>query len=85
MDKNDVSYFALEGIMTHFSNIIKRLVITILVIVILWAATLAGFIWYLSLPVDEVTSVEVDNKDGNATYVGNDMMGDFNYGESKEN
>ena len=40
-----------------------------------------GFIWYLSLPVeDEVVSVE--SEDGNANYVGNDMTGAIYNGTS---
>ena len=40
-----------------------------------------GFIWYLSLPVeDEVVSVE--SEDGNANYVGNDMTGAIYNGKS---
>lgn len=82
--KNEgVSYFILEGIMTHFSVMMKRLIITMIVILFLWAATIAGFLWYISLPIEEISSVQVENKDGNANYIGNDMNGDFNYGESK--
>lgn len=80
--RNDVSYFSLEGILNHFSVIIKRLIITIVIILVLWAATIAGFLWYISLPVEEYDTVTVENKDGNASYIGNDMNGDFNYGES---
>lgn len=82
--KENVSYFVLEGIMTHFSVIIKRLIITAIIILVLWAATIAGFLWYLSLPIEEYDSVTVENEDGNANYIGNDMIGDFNYGTSEE-
>ena len=42
-----------------------------------------GFIWYLSLPVeDEVVSVE--SEDGNANYVGNDMTGAIYNGKSDD-
>lgn len=78
----NVSYFVLEGIMNHFSLIIKRLICTLIVVLVLWAATIAGFIWYISLPVEEYDTVTVENSDGNANYIGNDMNGDFNYGES---
>lgn len=80
--RNDVSYFSLEGILNHFSVIIKRLIITLIIISVLWAATIAGFLWYISLPIKEVSAVTVENQDGNANYVGNDMNGDFNYGEN---
>jgi len=78
----NVSYFVLEGIMNHFSIVIKRLIITLVIVLVLWAATIAGFIWYISLPVEEYDTVTVENTDGNANYIGNDMNGDFNYGES---
>lgn len=56
--RESVSYFVLEGIMTHFSTVIKRLTIIMIVILALWAATIAGFIWYISLPVEECETVE---------------------------
>lgn len=84
-EKGPVSYFVLEGIMTHFSIIIKRLIIVLVVVLVLWAATIAGFLWYISLPVEEYDTVTVENDSGNANYIGNDMMGDFNYGESEKN
>lgn len=83
-EKGPVSYFVLEGIMTHFSIIIKRLIIVLVVVLVLWATTIAGFLWYISLPVEECDTVTVENDSGNANYIGNDMMGDFNYGESEE-
>lgn len=84
-NKGSVSYLALEGVMTHFSIIIKRLVIVLITVLLLWAATIAGFIWYISLPVEEYTEISVENDEGNANYVGNDMIGDINYGESEKN
>lgn len=84
-EKGPVSYFVLEGIMTHFSIIIKRLIIVLVVVLVLWATTIAGFLWYISLPIEESETVTVENDSGNANYIGNDMMGDFNYGESEEN
>lgn len=82
---NTVTHFVLEGIMNHFSLIIKRLITVIIVILVLWAATIAGFLWYISLPVEEYETVAVENEDGNANYIGNDMNGDFNYGENLQN
>ena len=60
---------------------IKWLIVVIIVITTLWAATVGGFIWYVSLPVEEYN--EVYNEDGNANYIGNDMSGVINNGESK--
>lgn len=42
-------------------------------------ATICGFLWYISLPVDEAVTVE--NEDGNANYIGNDMNGDLYNGK----
>lgn len=80
---NRVSYFVLEGIMTHSTLTIKRLLWIIVFIAILWAATIGGFLWYISLPVEDYQDVSIENDSGNANYIGNDMNGDFNYGESK--
>lgn len=54
----------------------------IVLLIIAWLVTIAGFVWYLQLPEEEVVLV---NEDGNASYVGNDMNGDFNYGEDTSN
>ena len=59
----------------------KRRFIVIIVLLALWFATIAGFIWYISLPVDEEV-VTIDNDDGNANYIGNDMNGDLYNGEN---
>ena len=44
-------------------------------------ATIGGFLWYISMPVEEWVSVE--NEDGNANYIGNDLNGVLNNGEDK--
>ena len=40
-----------------------------------------GFVWYLSLPVDEEV-VSVESGDGNANYVGEDLTGAIYNGKS---
>ena len=65
---NTVTHFVLEGILNHFSIIIKRLIIVLIVVLVLWAATIAGFLWYISLPVEEYDS----------TVVTQDLDGDLN-------
>jgi len=45
-------------------------------------ATIGGFLWYISLPIDDVT---VENEDGNANYIGDDLNGVLNNGESEKN
>ena len=80
-----IPYFVLESVMTHNSILLKRIMIILITVLVLWGLTIGGFIWYLNQPIEETTSVEVENADGNANYIGNDMNGDFNYGESTEN
>lgn len=54
----------------------RRWFIAFLIMLGLELATIAGFLWYISLPVDE--TVEIENDDGNANYVGRDMDGNIN-------
>lgn len=65
---NTVTHFVLEGILNHFSTIIKRLIIVLIIVLALWAATIAGFLCYISLPVEEYDS----------TVVTQDLDGDLN-------
>lgn len=81
----DVPYYVLEGVMTHDVLILKRVLIILALALLLCAGTIFGFLWYISLPVEETSSVNVENTGGNANYIGNDMNGDFNYGESEGN
>ena len=62
----------------------KRWFIAFIVTLSLWFATIIGFILYeyYSLPVEDTVTVE--NEDGNANYIGNDMNGDLYNGESNE-
>lgn len=50
----------------------KRWFIIAIVELLIILSMAGGFVWYLSLPVDEVV---VENDEGNATYVGNDLAG----------
>lgn len=59
----------------------KRWFIAFCIMVVLEFATIAGFMWYMSLPVDELT---IENESGNANYIGNDLNGDLNNGEDSE-
>lgn len=61
-----VSKYILESVMMHFSTMIKRMFIIIITEIILMAAITAGFLWYISLPVEEITESQVmENVDGN--------------------
>lgn len=57
----------------------RRWFIAFCIMVVLELATIAGFMWYISLPADE-SVVSVENDDGNANYVGADMNGVINNG-----
>lgn len=50
-----------------------------IIMVILEIATIGGFMWYISLPVEQ-EQVQIDNDDGNANYVGRDLIGDLQNG-----
>lgn len=58
----------------------RRWFIAFIIMVIIEVATIAGFLWYISLPVDETVSVE--NDDGNANYIGGDLDGGIYNGEN---
>lgn len=48
--------------------------------VIIEVGTIVGFMWYISLPVEQ-EQVQIDNEDGNANYIGHNMAGDLYNGE----
>ena len=52
----------------------KRWFIAFIVMVLLEISTIAGFMAYLGMPVEEVT---IENDDGNANYISNDLNGEI--------
>jgi len=56
----------------------KRWFIAFIVMVAVELATIAGFLWYVSLPTDEVS---IETEDGNANYIGRDLEGDLYNGK----
>ena len=54
----------------------RRWFIAFVIMICVEIATVAGFLWYISLPVDETVTVE--NDDGNANYIGGDVSGEVN-------
>ena len=56
----------------------QRWFIAFVVMVCIELATIAGFLWYISLPVEDIT-VESDN--GSANYIGRDLEGGLYNGE----
>lgn len=75
VQKNYETSFATE-LLQHIKATSKRWFIAFIITLILWFATIGGFIAYLSLPVDE--TVAVQNEDGNANYIGDSLNGDVN-------
>ena len=57
----------------------KRWFIIAIVELLIILSMAAGFVWYLSLPIDEVV---IESEDGNANYVGNDLTGVINNGKN---
>lgn len=54
----------------------RRWFIAFIIMLVVEIATVAGFLRYLSLPVDETVTVE--NDEGNANYIGGDVSGNVN-------
>lgn len=71
MDK-DGTTLATE-ILQELKASVRRWFIAFLVMCGVEICTVTGFLWYISLPVDE--SVTVENDEGNANYVGGDVGG----------
>ena len=59
----------------------KRWFIAFCIMFVLEVLTIAGFMWYITLPVDEMSTV-VETDDGNANYVGGSVNGVINNGEN---
>lgn len=59
----------------------RRWFIAFIVVLFMWIGTIGAFLWYISLPVETSTIATVENSDGNATYIGEDMNGELTYGQ----
>lgn len=60
----------------------QRWFIAFLLMIAAEVATIAGFLWYISLPVEE-QQVQIENDSGNANYVGGNA-GDIYNAEQEE-
>lgn len=60
----------------------KRWFIAFIIMVFVEIATIAGFLWYISLPVEDVS---IENDSGNANYIGRDLTGGLYNGENTGN
>lgn len=54
----------------------RRWFIAFLLMLGIEICTIAGFLWYISLPADETVTVE--NDEGNANYIGGDARDIYN-------
>lgn len=81
MDENKVEISLATELLHELKASAKRWFIAFCVMVVLELATIGGFLWYISLPVEEWVSVE--NEDGNANFIGNDLNGVLNNGKSE--
>ena len=61
-------------ILTELKHSCRRWFIAFCVMVFLEVATIAGFMWYISLPV-EYENVQIENSEGYANYVGKNLLG----------
>ena len=66
-----MEHFASE-LLKEIKSQSKRWFICFMVALVLWFTTIGIFIWYISLPVEDVS---IENETGNATYVGHDFNG----------
>lgn len=78
----DNEYTTLATEMLHeLKQTSKRWFMAFCIMVVLEVITIVGFMWYISLPAEE-SSVSVENGTGNANYIGADLNGVLNNGES---
>ena len=64
-------------IFSELKSSARRWFIAFLVMCGIEIATVAGFIWYLSLPTD-YEQVAIENDEGNANYIGGSVGGNLN-------
>lgn len=78
-DESNVSYIAFESSMAREERHNKRLVLVIVTILICWALStcgiIAGFLWYISLPVEETTITQDSDNASDNYIVGGDYHG----------
>lgn len=80
MDNTETTTLASE-LLHEVKLSVKRWFIIAIIELVLIIAITAGFLWYISLPADEVT---IENDSGNANYIGDNLNGDLNNGENSE-
>ena len=74
-----VPYIAHESALARMERSIKRMITAIIVVVLLWFATIITFVWYLNQYDFSAYDVELTTEGGgNASYIGQD--GDIHNG-----
>lgn len=81
MENNENTTLATE-LLHELKASAKRWFIIAVIELFIILGIISGFVWYLSLPVDEY-SVSVDNDEGNANYIGRDLNGVIDNGVSE--
>lgn len=79
MDEKFVSYIVFEGSLSREERNTKRLFILNIILLVLWFSTIGMFIWYITLPVEEISqeqSIETENSENIYQNIGD------TYGES---
>lgn len=84
METNNIEEtgFASE-LLSELKKQTHRWFVAFLIMIGVEVATIGVFMWYISLP-DESVRVE-STSEGHANYIGNDLNGDLNNGESDSN
>lgn len=62
----------------------RRWFLAFCIMIILEVITIAGFIWYISLPT-QYKDVQIKNTSGYASYVGRDLTGGVYNGQNNRN
>ena len=82
-EKEDKMYMDEDGttlateILKELKASARRWFIAFMFMLFVEIATVAGFLWYISLPVDDET-VQIENDEGNANYVGGNARNIYN-------
>jgi hypothetical protein len=80
MEEKSLATEILSELKEQNKRLFRTLVISIVSFLSIICVVIGCFIWYLSLPVDDV-SMEAKGGNANYNYVGEDMKGDINNGE----
>lgn len=80
-DKAMIPYFAHEGEMVRMERVVKRLWITVILLIVLLVGTNGAWLWWESQ--FQYFTITQEAETGTNNYIGND--GDISYGETDDN